>query len=196
MEQNLSQYKIFYEVAKAGNISKAAKELYISQPAISKAIGKLEDSLGQLDCFDPALVTVPADAYLSDYVSGQGYSIVPETEGTTLDMDKVRAQVEQAISSLAPELDLDALGCYKAPSIRSDNTSLAAARDARNRYVNMTVTYTFGSKTEVLDGDEIPGFIYQKRDGSRLKLRVLRCNSYFSSSQETLWIFSDMEESY
>ncbi len=48
MEQNLSQYKIFYEVAKAGNISKAAKELYISQPAISKAISKLEDSLGFL----------------------------------------------------------------------------------------------------------------------------------------------------
>ena len=46
MEQNLSQHKIFYEVAKAGNISKAAKELYISQPAISKAISKLEDSLG------------------------------------------------------------------------------------------------------------------------------------------------------
>ena len=46
MEQNLSQYKIFYEVAKAGNISKAAKELYISQPAISKAISKLEDGLG------------------------------------------------------------------------------------------------------------------------------------------------------
>lgn len=45
MEQNLAQYKIFYEVAKAGNISKAAKELYISQPAISKAISKLEDSL-------------------------------------------------------------------------------------------------------------------------------------------------------
>ena len=45
MEQNLSQYKIFYEVAKTGNISKAAKALYISQPAISKAIGKLEDSL-------------------------------------------------------------------------------------------------------------------------------------------------------
>lgn len=46
MDQNLSQYRIFYEVAKAGNISKAAKELYISQPAISKSISKLEDSLG------------------------------------------------------------------------------------------------------------------------------------------------------
>ena len=45
MEQNLSQYRIFYAVALAGNISKAAKELYISQPAISKSISKLEDSL-------------------------------------------------------------------------------------------------------------------------------------------------------
>lgn len=45
MEQNLSLYRIFYTVAGAGNISKAARELYISQPAISKAIGKLEDSL-------------------------------------------------------------------------------------------------------------------------------------------------------
>ena len=45
MEQNLSQYRIFYAVAKAGNISRAAKELYISQPAISKSISKLEDSL-------------------------------------------------------------------------------------------------------------------------------------------------------
>lgn len=46
MNQNLSSYKIFYTVANAGNISKAAKELYISQPAISKSIQKLEDSLG------------------------------------------------------------------------------------------------------------------------------------------------------
>lgn len=45
MEQNLSLYKIFYEVAKAQNISKAAKELYISQPAISKSISRLEEAL-------------------------------------------------------------------------------------------------------------------------------------------------------
>lgn len=46
MNQNLSSYRIFYTVAKAGNISKAAKELYISQPAISKSIQKLEESVG------------------------------------------------------------------------------------------------------------------------------------------------------
>ena len=43
MNQNLSSYRIFYTVANTGNISKAAKELYISQPAISKSIQKLEE---------------------------------------------------------------------------------------------------------------------------------------------------------
>ena len=46
MNQNLSSYRIFYTVANSGNISKAAKELYISQPAISKSIQKLEESVG------------------------------------------------------------------------------------------------------------------------------------------------------
>lgn len=45
MEQNLNYYKIFYEVAKNKNISKAAEILYISQPAVSKSIAKLEQSL-------------------------------------------------------------------------------------------------------------------------------------------------------
>ncbi len=48
MEQNLSFYKIFYTVASCGNISHAAKKLYISQPAISKSITKLEENLGVL----------------------------------------------------------------------------------------------------------------------------------------------------
>lgn len=46
MQQNLSLYKIFLVVGKTGNITKASQELFISQPAISKAIKKLEDSFG------------------------------------------------------------------------------------------------------------------------------------------------------
>lgn len=45
MNQNLSLYQIFYVTARRGNISRAAAELYISQPAISKSIRKLEESL-------------------------------------------------------------------------------------------------------------------------------------------------------
>ena len=43
---NLNLYKTFYDVAKYGSISKAAKYEFTSQPAISKSIKKLEDELG------------------------------------------------------------------------------------------------------------------------------------------------------
>jgi len=46
MVESLNNYYVFYTVAKAGNISKAANQLFISQPAISKAISKLEHELG------------------------------------------------------------------------------------------------------------------------------------------------------
>lgn len=45
MDSNLNLYYIFYTVANHKNISGAAKELFISQPAISKAISKLENNL-------------------------------------------------------------------------------------------------------------------------------------------------------
>lgn len=45
MESTLSLYYIFYMVGCYGSISKAAKELFISQPAVSKSISKLEKEL-------------------------------------------------------------------------------------------------------------------------------------------------------
>ena len=43
--ENLNLYYIFYITALTGNISNAAKRLYISQPAVSKAIARLEKNL-------------------------------------------------------------------------------------------------------------------------------------------------------
>lgn len=43
---SLDLYKLFYTVANFGNISKAAESLYISQPAVTQSIHKLEAELG------------------------------------------------------------------------------------------------------------------------------------------------------
>lgn len=45
MNQNLNLYYIFYITAKYKNISAASKALYISQPAVSKSISRLEKNL-------------------------------------------------------------------------------------------------------------------------------------------------------
>lgn len=43
---NLELYKSFFFVAQYGSISKAAEHLYITQPAVSRSIKQLEESLG------------------------------------------------------------------------------------------------------------------------------------------------------
>ncbi|MBE5821317.1 MAG: LysR family transcriptional regulator [Clostridiales bacterium] len=45
MEIDIELYKIFYTVARLGNITRAAESLYISQPAVTMDIKKLEDLL-------------------------------------------------------------------------------------------------------------------------------------------------------
>ncbi len=46
MNINFELYRVFYTVANTKNITKAAEELMISQPAISKSIKNLEEQLG------------------------------------------------------------------------------------------------------------------------------------------------------
>ena len=40
------QIQIFYEIYKKGSVTSAAKELHISQPAVSKTLAIIEKSLG------------------------------------------------------------------------------------------------------------------------------------------------------
>jgi len=46
MDIHLELYRVFREVAKSGNISKAAEKLFVSQSAVSQAIMQLENKIG------------------------------------------------------------------------------------------------------------------------------------------------------
>lgn len=46
MSINLELYKVFYYTAREQSFSRAAEALFISQPAVSQSIGKLEEELG------------------------------------------------------------------------------------------------------------------------------------------------------
>lgn len=46
MPTDLDLYSIFCTVARCGSLSHAARELYVSQPAISQSMHRLEYTLG------------------------------------------------------------------------------------------------------------------------------------------------------
>lgn len=78
---SLDLYKIFCAVVRTGNMSAAAKELYISQPAVSMAVRQLEDRMGS-----PLLIrttkgvrTTPEGSVLYDYLE-QALSLIKTAE--------------------------------------------------------------------------------------------------------------------
>lgn len=96
MNTNLEYYKIFYYVAKTGRFTLAAKELCISQPAVSQAIKQLERELG-MELFDrtrKSAVLTQAGEILYQYVSN-GYEAIQMGEQkvnalSSLDFGEIR----------------------------------------------------------------------------------------------------------
>ena len=126
----------------------------------------LEEQIAALSCLLPENQVEPENAKISAYVSGQGYSLVPETEGSVILAEALKLTVTDGIKNLQESVSLEEAGVYKEPEIRSDDEALTEQLHTMNRYAGVTVTYRFGDKTEVLNGDRIHEWISVNADGS------------------------------
>ncbi len=127
---------------------------------------KLTEKLDSLGMFDEEQVQKPQNAYLSEYIPGQGYEIVPEQQGNSLDKDKVEEFVKTALQNLDSKLVLDELDVYEKPAITADNEELQEQAQRLNHYQDMSIIYEFGDKQEVLDGDTISQWVTLGEDGT------------------------------
>ena len=126
---------------------------------------KLETKLDGLECFSQERMKAPVNAYLSEYIAGTGYRIVPEEQGSRADAEKVRQAVSDAILGLKEQIDLEEQDVYEKPQVTSDSPELKAQADSWNRYVNAKVTYRFGSRSQVLDGETIHAWLTDDGQG-------------------------------
>ncbi len=96
MEQNLNLYQIFYEVAGCRNFSVAAQKLYISQPAVSKSIARLEESLNTTLFYRSSrgVTLTPEGELLCKHVEQALFSLKSGEE-------QIRASLSQKISHLS-----------------------------------------------------------------------------------------------
>lgn len=91
MIANLEWYRVFYITAKNGSLSKAADELYITQPAVSYAIKQLESSLGGKVFYRNAKgVTLTAEGEVLFKFIEQAYGFLTKAEQQIAEMHQLQ----------------------------------------------------------------------------------------------------------
>ncbi|GGA15270.1 LysR family transcriptional regulator [Paenibacillus marchantiophytorum] len=90
MIHNMELYQVFYVTAKAGSLSRAAEELYVTQPAITHSIKQLEAKLGgQLFFRTPRGVNLTVEGReLFAYIE-QAYHFIENGERKIADMHQL-----------------------------------------------------------------------------------------------------------
>lgn len=118
---------------------------------------KLDETVDQLECLSKERSIAPENAGI-ELVQGN-YKIIEGKEGSLIKKNELKQQVKKAIDGEEKTLDLDKLDCYEEAKIKTDDPSLKAQCKALNQYVSSVITYDFGDRQEVLDGDKINQWI-------------------------------------
>lgn len=106
----------------------------------------------------------PVNAHLEG--TENGYEIIPETLGTEVDKEKVKAVVLDAIERGASEVNLEEAGCYTSPEVLSTDEKLAKQQEEGNKFLNVTVTIDFADRQEVVNKDVMKDWLVVGEDGS------------------------------
>ncbi len=117
--------------------------------------GKLSKIIAGLDGFQKNKLQKPKDAYISDYIAGKGYELVPEIEGNQLRQDITTDAIRQAILTLDEKIDLTKAGCYEIPSVTVKDNTLNQLYKKLSTYTGTEIVYEFDGDREVINGDVI-----------------------------------------
>lgn len=115
----------------------------------------LEKQIEQLKCLDKNRIKEPKNASVSEYDSKDGYKIVPEEQGTALNLKKFKKVVADSVLNLMGTVSLEEEGCYKEPEYTKDSKEIKKLAETLNKYASAEITYEFGSEKERLDGSQI-----------------------------------------
>jgi len=119
-----------------------------------------------LPFFDEKNVIEPVDAYISEYIEGKGYEIIPEVPGTKVIFNKLFEVVKKSINNLESMISLEEDDCYYKPKLTSDSPSLIKTVNELNKIVGAEIIYEFGEDTEIVDGAKISQWLSVSDNGS------------------------------
>lgn len=125
---------------------------------------KTRAALEGLKCFDEELSVKPQDAYIGN--TEEGFEVVPEVMGTTLDKEKALEAVCAALDKGEQSVSFEENKCYLKPEVYQDNEELVSDTAAMNELVRAHITYDFGDREEVVDASVMRDWIVELADGT------------------------------
>jgi len=114
----------------------------------------LENAISNLSCMAPENQLPPKDAALSDYTE-QGFVVMPEDYGSTIDPSVMKEAVTNAVETMTPHLDLTEAACYILPKVTEEDEKLVTLAQKLNNYVMHTITLDMGPDTREITGETI-----------------------------------------
>ena len=106
---------------------------------------RLKKQVKALNCAQKENQVAPENAYVA-YGDSQ-FEIVPETEGSKLDLKNAYNVLSEAVSGNKTSVDFDSEpDVYVKADITSDNPDLQASLNACNNFTKASITYTFGDE--------------------------------------------------
>lgn len=123
----------------------------------------LSKVIKELPFFEKANNIAPENAAVV-YVKGNGFQIQPEKENSLIKGDVLASLIKDCLSEGITSLVLEDYGCYEEPFYRADSPEVQKALETANKYTELTVTYDFGSRKEVLDQNTLHDWISISED--------------------------------
>ena len=107
--------------------------------------------------------------------NGLYYEIEPEVMGSTLDIERMKYLIREAVTGFLSEINLEHENLYEVPQFTTESYEVINARDTMNTFLNASITYTMDEDI-VIDSlyirdwvtldDELNAILYEDRVAS------------------------------
>lgn len=142
---------------------------------------KLYQFLKDQDCMQEKNMEKPRDAYV--VVEKSEAVIIPETEGSYLDTDKVQEVIETALEQVKATTDLDKEACYENAEITADSKEIADRKKALETYLAVQINYSIDRVSWTLDASTFGDWLYY--DAGKWKFKKKSVQAYVEQLAET-----------
>ena len=118
---------------------------------------KLDAAIAKLECLQEESQKAPVDATVV-YENGQ-FVIKDEVYGTKLDAKKVSAAIHTCVTDMENSVDLTKIDCYVHPNFTKESKAVIAAKDAANKDLNASITYSLDDIEVTVNRDTFASWI-------------------------------------